>query len=69
MIREFIEKEVSEDVAKYLRIIYAGPVSKDNSSDLIKLKDVDGFLVHNEPSMSEEFDRIVQDVNHHYRSY
>ena len=52
MIRDIIKKDVSEEIAKFIRIIYAGPVSKHNAQELIKLEDVDGFLVHNEPSMS-----------------
>ena len=36
---------VSEQVACDTRIIYAGSVTESNSETLIKLPDVDGFLV------------------------
>lgn len=55
MIRGFIDQEVGSEISKYLRIIYGGPVSKANASGLIQMKDVDGFLVHDEPSLTSQF--------------
>ena len=44
-IREWLAKEVGEDVAEKTRIIYGGSVSEKNCGDLAKEKDIDGFLV------------------------
>ena len=44
-IREWLKKEVGEDVAEQTRIIYGGSVSEKNCGDLAKEKDIDGFLV------------------------
>lgn len=67
MIRDFIEAEVGTEIAKFLRIIYSGPVSKQNAEQLIKMEDVDGFLVHDKPSMSQDFQTIVDDVDRHWK--
>ena len=67
MIRNFIEAEVGPETAKFLRIIYAGPVSKHNAADLIQMEDVDGFLVQGEPSMTDQFQQIVDDVDEHFK--
>ena len=63
MIREFVEAEVGTEISKYLRIIYGGPVSQENAVELIKKEDVDGFLLHDEPSMTEQFEKIVDDID------
>ena len=59
---------MGEEISKFLRIIYAGPVSEHNAKELIKLEDIDGFLVHNGAAMSKEFETIVNDVNSHFQS-
>jgi triosephosphate isomerase len=43
-IREYLTKHVPT-VANDIRIIYGGSVSEKNCVELIKVKDVDGFLV------------------------
>ena len=63
MIRDFVEAEAGAEISKYLRIIYGGPVSKDNAERLIQMPDVDGFLVHDEPGLSDQFQTIVDDVD------
>lgn len=67
MIRDFIETEVGPETAKFLRIIYAGPVSEHNAPELIQMEDVDGFLVHGEPALTEQFQQIVDDVDEHFK--
>lgn len=47
MIRKFLCKEVGHDVSIKTRIIYGGSVTGKNCTDLIKQRDVDGFLVIN----------------------
>ena len=44
-LREYLANTVSADVASALRIIYGGSVKPTNCQELIKLSDVDGFLV------------------------
>ena len=44
-IREWLGKELGQDVADKTRIIYGGSVSEKNCKDLAKQGDIDGFLV------------------------
>ena len=44
-MREWVEKEVSQDVATGLRIVYGGSVSDKNAGELADQTDIDGFLV------------------------
>jgi len=44
-LREWIENNVSQEVAKEIRIIYGGSVTENNAKDLIVQNDIDGFLV------------------------
>mmetsp|Transcript_31646 Transcript_31646/g.48406 ORF Transcript_31646/g.48406 Transcript_31646/m.48406 type:complete len:101 (+) Transcript_31646:487-789(+) len=45
MIRTWLKENCSEEISKQTRILYGGPVTETNTENLIKLKDVDGFLV------------------------
>ena len=45
MIRNWMAENCSEAIAKNTRILYGGPVTGQNCENLIKLQDVDGFLV------------------------
>jgi triosephosphate isomerase len=44
-IRKWVKTNVSDKVADEIRIIYGGSVTETNCENLIKLADVDGFLV------------------------
>lgn len=44
-IRNWLGQNVSQAVADSTRIIYGGSVSEGNCSDLIGMKDIDGFLI------------------------
>ena len=44
-IREYIKEFIDEKVSEKTRILYSGSVNEINSKELIKLKDIDGFLV------------------------
>ena len=57
-IREWVSKNVSEDVASKLRIIYGGSVKKNNCQNLIKMEDIDGFLIGG-ASLNADFAQIV----------
>ena len=45
MIRQWLAKEVSQQVADETRILYGGSVSEKNCKELSKEQDIDGFLV------------------------
>ena len=45
MIREWLNDNISKEVAESTRIIYGGSVNERNFLKLIEKKDVDGFLV------------------------
>ncbi|GAB1611024.1 triosephosphate isomerase B-like [Argonauta hians] len=57
-LRKFIAKEVSEDVAKDVRIIYGGSVSAANCKELAQKPDIDGFLVGG-ASLKPDFVKII----------
>ena len=61
-IREWLSKNVSEDAAKSVRILYGGSVTDANAADLIKQPDIDGFLVGG-ASLKPQFDTIVAACN------
>lgn len=44
-LREYLAKNVSENVAKKTRIIYGGSVTEKSAAGLIEQPDIDGFLV------------------------
>jgi len=61
-LREWLEKNISSEVAQKTRIIYGGSVNAQNCNDLAKLSDVDGFLVGGASLKSAEFISIIHSV-------
>lgn len=61
-IREWLAVEVSKEISEITRIIYGGSVKANNCTELIKMKDIDGFLVGG-ASMTPEFADIVEYVD------
>ncbi|XP_043935538.1 triosephosphate isomerase [Protopterus annectens] len=57
-LRDWVKKNVSEDVANSLRIIYGGSVTGANCKELASQPDVDGFLVGG-ASLKPEFINII----------
>lgn len=57
-IRNWLNQNVSAEVAQKIRIIYGGSVSEGNCSTLIKENDIDGFLVGG-ASLKPEFAKII----------
>ncbi|KAJ3668965.1 hypothetical protein LUZ60_010915 [Juncus effusus] len=58
-LREWISKNVSDDVASSTRIIYGGSVNGGNCKELASQPDVDGFLVGG-ASLKPEFIDIIK---------
>lgn len=57
-LREYLKKNVSEEVAKNVRILYGGSVTGANCKELASQPDVDGFLVGG-ASLKPEFINII----------
>jgi triosephosphate isomerase len=57
-LRNHLEKKVSKDIAKKVRIIYGGSVTDSNAKELILKNDIDGFLVGG-ASLKSGFKTIV----------
>lgn len=57
-IRQWMTQNVSAEVASKIRIIYGGSVSAANCNDLMKEKDIDGFLVGG-ASLKPDFEKII----------
>ena len=45
MIRQWLQENCGDEVAKATRILYGGPVTESNTDKLIELAGVDGFLI------------------------
>eukprot|EP01156_Anaeramoeba_ignava_P006565 Anaeramoba_ignava/a348_577.p1 GENE.a348_577~~a348_577.p1 ORF type:complete len:262 (-),score=101.97 a348_577:751-1506(-) len=58
-IREWISKNVSEEIAKQIRIVYGGSVNAKNCKDVLSGEDVDGALVGG-ASLNEQFLTILK---------
>ncbi|KAA8536017.1 hypothetical protein F0562_028495 [Nyssa sinensis] len=61
--RDWLEKNVSAEVASKTRIIYGGSVNGSNCEEIAKQEDIDGFLVggaslkfKQDPKISQELD-------------
>jgi triosephosphate isomerase len=61
-VRGWLSKNVSKDVGNKTRILYGGSVTEKNAAELIKQKDIDGFLVGG-ASLKEAFADIVKACN------
>ena len=61
-VRSWLAKNVSKQAADKTRILYGGSVTEKNAADLIKKKDIDGFLVGG-ASLKEAFADIVKACN------
>lgn len=57
-LRQWIKKNISEEVALSVRIIYGGSVTASNCKELAQKPDVDGFLVGG-ASLKPEFVQII----------
>ncbi|PSS12050.1 Triosephosphate isomerase [Actinidia chinensis var. chinensis] len=61
-VRDWLRKNVSEEVASKTRIIYGGSVNGGNCAELAKQEDIDGFLVGGASLKGPEFATIVNSV-------
>ena len=66
VVRAWLKKNVSNDAANKIRIMYGGSVTEKNAAELIAKPDVDGFLVGG-ASLKEGFADIVKACNEHKR--
>ena len=57
-IRHYLHQKIGQATADSIRILYGGSVNAKNSTQLITLPDVDGFLVGG-ASLKPEFINIV----------
>lgn len=63
VIRQWLNKNISHDVAQSTRIIYGGSVKGSNANELISEQDIDGFLVGGASLKADEFTKIIQSTN------
>ncbi|KAL2937205.1 Triosephosphate isomerase chloroplastic [Bienertia sinuspersici] len=61
-VRNWLKKNVSEEVASKMRIIYGGSVNGGNCAELAKQEDIDGFLVGGASLKGPEFATIANSV-------
>ncbi|CDJ48154.1 Triosephosphate isomerase, related [Eimeria brunetti] len=58
-IREWLKKNVGEETAQQIRIIYGGSVKGSNAQELFDGADIDGFLVGG-ASLTADFQAILK---------
>ena len=58
-IRDFLKDIYGKDIARGVYILYGGSVKPENTSDLLALEDVDGFLVGGASILLESFLKII----------
>ncbi|KAI5647890.1 hypothetical protein M9H77_33895 [Catharanthus roseus] len=61
-VRDWLQKNVSAEVASKTRIIYGGSVNGGNCAELAKQEDIDGFLVGGASLKGPEFATIINSV-------
>ena len=66
-IRQWLNENISSDVAGKTRILYGGSVNGGNCGELIGQPDIDGFLVGG-ASLKPEFKDIIETAWGHYSS-
>lgn len=59
-IRQWLQENISQDVAQGVRILYGGSVKGANAGELMEQPDVDGFLVGGASLKADDFAKIVQ---------
>lgn len=65
LLRDWLATNVSKEVADKVRIIYGGSVTDTTCNELIKEKDIDGFLVGG-ASLKPAFAPIMASYSHKY---
>jgi len=63
MLRSFVAANVSDDVAKAVRIIYGGSVKPKNCEGLIAKPNIDGFLVGGASLKVDSFTTIIKSAS------
>ena len=64
MIRQWVKENIGEEQSQLCRIVYGGSVTETNGENLIKLKDVDGFLVGS--TSTKPIFRTIFDIVNNY---
>jgi len=64
MIRQWVKENIGEEQSQLCRIVYGGSVTESNGENLIKLKDVDGFLVGS--TSTKPIFRTIFDIANNY---
>lgn len=62
LIRGLVREQYSEKISESLPILYGGSVKPNNADDLIKTKDIDGFLVGGASLVVDSFYEIIKTV-------
>ena len=57
-IRVWMEEYVSMQASQIVRVLYGGPVNKDNAKEYIGFEDIDGFFITN-VELQEDLKEIV----------
>jgi len=61
-IRGILKELYGEDISEQIRILYGGSINEINSTDLFKMKNIDGGLVGGASIKAESFIKIINSV-------
>lgn len=67
LIRNIVRKNVGDEAAEAVKIVFGGSVTETNAENFVKLPDVDGYLVGS-ISTKPIFRTIFEMVNKHVES-
>lgn len=63
IIKKMIGELFGKDIADSINIIYGGSVEPENAGELVRLGNIDGFLVGHASLVADQFAEIVKAVN------
>jgi len=64
IIRQWVKENIGEEQSQQVRVVYGGSVTEINGENMIKLPDVDGFLVGS--TSTKPIFRTIFDIVNNY---
>lgn len=67
IVRDWVRKNISQEIANCIQILYGGNVTEKNCDDIIRMPDVDGFLIGS-TSIKKGFRFVVEQISDYAES-
>jgi triosephosphate isomerase len=62
IVRKWVKKNISEEIASAIQILYGGSITEKNCDDVIAMPDIDGFLIGS-TSIKKGFRFVVEQIS------